>query len=333
MLHRPAANSANMPASSSAGIAQFFGLAQRCRVFTSHHVAGFLLTRPTPWRPRFPACLCRVAAERGGVPVGTMVSPKHPRTTFVVRPRAGHAAGARLLNHLAVVGLLEEGVHAARHDGPSGACSSCSSVAADSASPPISASRRAKVLAGSLAVDSPTCLMPSANKNAAAWFAWTFPAQPAGSGPTGRPCAPAPPGRSGPGGTGRAACGSRWRPPAGLPACRPGPSMSMARRAAKCRMVSLRWAAQNRPPVQRWLASPFHAPPAAAMGHWRGMRKVLDVGRRGPEAITPTTGNHAARRTITWLRARLLRISNRLCNVALVTVTPPTNTGPGAPRA
>ncbi len=40
--------------------------------------------------------------------------------------------------------------------------------------------------------------------------------------------------------------------------------MSMARRAAKCRMASLRWAGQKSPPVQRWLASPFLAHHGAA---------------------------------------------------------------------
>ena len=37
---------------------------------------------------------------------------------------------------------------------------------------------------------------------------------------------------------------------------------------------------------------------------------------------------------MTWspTRTPFLRISNRLCSVALVTVTPPTNTGASAPR-
>ena len=55
----------------------------------------------------------------------------------------------------------------------------------------------------------------------------------------------------------------------------PRPSISTARRWAKCNIASLRCAGQNRPPLQRWFISVFSRTTALPqIGHWRGMRKL-----------------------------------------------------------
>src|SRR5213594_3386918 len=69
----------------------------------------------------------------------------------------------------------------------------------------------------------------------------------------------------------------------------PRPSISMARRAAKCSKVCLRCALQYSPPVQRVAASPgTRTTGEPHTGHFSGIAK-RSGGRRGPLLFTPTT--------------------------------------------
>ncbi|MNN22594.1 hypothetical protein D3C81_1359580 [compost metagenome] len=111
----------------------------------------------------------------------------------------------------------------------------------------------------------------------------------------------------------------------------PRPSTSMARRAAKCLIASLRCASQNRPPEQRVTASPSSRSTAEPhTGHWVGKRiSRASTGRCASTTATICGITSPARRTITVSPIMTPRraISSALCRVALETVTPPTNTG------
>jgi hypothetical protein len=94
----------------------------------------------------------------------------------------------------------------------------------------------------------------------------------------------------------------------------------------------VRWARHEKPPEQRVAASPSSRTVCAPQtGQASGMTKGrASAGRRS--ATTPTTSGMTspARRTITVspMHSPPLRAtSSALCKVALVTVTPPTNTG------
>ncbi len=108
--------------------------------------------------------------------------------------------------------------------------------------------------------------------------------------------------------------------------------MSSARRPAKCRIACLRCAGQNRPPVQRSRPRPLRARRSSRTpGTACGMRKTSPrrgraVGqhrRRPPGSRRRRAGRSRCRRS-----ARPCGGSRTsLCSVALLTVTPPTNTG------
>ena len=106
--------------------------------------------------------------------------------------------------------------------------------------------------------------------------------------------------------------------------------MSMARRLAKCSSARFSCAGQNRPPVQRAIGPPApRAPPAPHTGQAIGHGELVAVGH----ALVGHTRHHfgitsPARRTITKVAyAHVLAADLQMCSVALVTVTPPTNTG------
>ena len=107
--------------------------------------------------------------------------------------------------------------------------------------------------------------------------------------------------------------------------------MSIARRDAKCSSACLRWAAQNSPPVQRLIASPSGFSTAEPQtGQLDGMLNSTVPGGRRSGTVRATSGiTSPARRTTTVspTRTSLRRTSSSLWRVALVTVTPPTNTG------
>ncbi len=107
--------------------------------------------------------------------------------------------------------------------------------------------------------------------------------------------------------------------------------MSIARRLAKCSSDCLRCAGQTRPPVQRATASSASRITAEPhSGHSAGIAKtVACAGRRSCTTRTTSGITSPARRTTTVspTRTSLRRTSSSLCSVALVTVTPPTNTG------
>ncbi len=107
--------------------------------------------------------------------------------------------------------------------------------------------------------------------------------------------------------------------------------MSIARRPAKCSSDCLRCAGQTSPPVQRAIASSGSRTTAEPhSGHCAGMTKARAPGPRVPGTTRTTSGiTSPARRTITVSPTctSLRRTSSSLWSVALVTVTPPTNTG------
>ena len=111
----------------------------------------------------------------------------------------------------------------------------------------------------------------------------------------------------------------------------PRPSISIARRPAKCRSASLRCAGQNRPPVQRATASPSSRSTSEPQtGHFAGSSTSrASFGRRSTMTLTTSGITSPARRitTVSPMRTSLRRTSSMLCSVALLTVTPPTNTG------
>ena len=112
----------------------------------------------------------------------------------------------------------------------------------------------------------------------------------------------------------------------------PRPSMSIARRLAKWRIASLRCAGQPRPAVQRVAACPSTRTAGAPhTGHSSGISNTGASGARlsGSTARRTCGITSPARRTTTRspTRTSLRVISSWLWRVALVTVTPPTNTG------
>ena len=107
--------------------------------------------------------------------------------------------------------------------------------------------------------------------------------------------------------------------------------MSMARREAKCEIACLRCAGQNRPPVHRAIASSSCfkiCEPHSGQTVGISKRRALD-GRRSSNTPTTSGITSPALRTLTVSPTctSLRRTSSSLCKVALVTVTPPTNTG------
>ena len=106
----------------------------------------------------------------------------------------------------------------------------------------------------------------------------------------------------------------------------PSPSMSSARRLAKCQIACLRWAGQERPATQRTAVSPSARTAGAPhTGHSRGSSKrTVSGGRRSDSTRTTSGMTSPARRTITVSRTRtsLRSSSSWLWSVALVTVTP-----------
>ncbi|MCY1200314.1 hypothetical protein D9M72_117430 [compost metagenome] len=111
----------------------------------------------------------------------------------------------------------------------------------------------------------------------------------------------------------------------------PRPSISSALRLAACQSVCLRWAPQNRPPVQRAMVSSSRRSMAEPQtGQAVGMTNSRASSGRFSSTGASTSGiTSPARRTMTVspMRTSLRRISSSLCSVAFVTVTPPTNTG------
>ncbi len=111
----------------------------------------------------------------------------------------------------------------------------------------------------------------------------------------------------------------------------PIPSISIARREAKCSNACLRCAAQNSPPVQRATASSSCRTTAEShTGHLPGMTNLRAFAGRFSAMVITTSGiTSPARRTTTVspIRTSLRFSSSSLCSVALVTVAPPTNTG------
>ncbi len=111
----------------------------------------------------------------------------------------------------------------------------------------------------------------------------------------------------------------------------PRPSMSMARRPAKCSSACATWAGQTRPPEQRAIVSSGRRTTAEPhSGHFFGSANSrVPCGRFSFTTRTISGITSPARRTITVspTRTSLRRTSSSLCSVALVTVTPPTNTG------
>jgi hypothetical protein len=75
----------------------------------------------------------------------------------------------------------------------------------------------------------------------------------------------------------------------------PRPSMSIARRPAKCSSACLRCAAQNRPPLQRWSMPPRSRRRALPhTGHWPRHAEVGHVGRRAARHPAHHLGDHVA---------------------------------------
>ena len=111
----------------------------------------------------------------------------------------------------------------------------------------------------------------------------------------------------------------------------PTPSMSIALRETKCFNASLRWASQNSPPVQRATASPSTRTTADShTGQAVGNTIFFAlVGRRSVTTPIICGITSPARRIITVSPIAIPRrsISSPLCKVALLTVTPATNTG------
>ena len=111
----------------------------------------------------------------------------------------------------------------------------------------------------------------------------------------------------------------------------PSPSISRARRLAKCNNACLRCAGQNSPPLQRHIASSGCLETCAPhTGQVRGiLNSRTSTGRRSSRTRATSGMTSPARRTLTVspMRISLRRNSSSLCSVALVTVTPPTNTG------
>ena len=95
-------------------------------------------------------------------------------------------------------------------------------------------------------------------------------------------------------------------------------------------MACLRWAGQNKPPVQRATASSADRSICDPhSGHSMGMLKSLAAIGLWVSTTDTTSGiTSPARRTITVspIRISLRLSSSSLCKVALVTLTPPTNT-------
>ena len=95
-------------------------------------------------------------------------------------------------------------------------------------------------------------------------------------------------------------------------------------------MACLRCAGQNKPPVQRATASSAGRSMCDPhSGQTLGMANCAAFAGRFSNITETTSGiTSPARRTITVspMRMSLRRISSSLCNVALVTLTPPTNT-------
>ena len=93
----------------------------------------------------------------------------------------------------------------------------------------------------------------------------------------------------------------------------------------------MRWAAQNSPPLQRKSTSPSSRTASLPhTGQLRGMVNGVGSPTRLSTSTETTSGiTSPARRTTTVspTRTSLRRASSSLCSVALVTVTPPTNTG------
>ena len=111
----------------------------------------------------------------------------------------------------------------------------------------------------------------------------------------------------------------------------PRPSISSARREAKCRSASLRCAGQNRPPVQRATASPStRSTSESQIGHLRGRTTLRASGGRFSTMTLTISGMTSPARRITTVSPMCTSLrctSSMLCSVALLTVTPPTNTG------
>ncbi len=111
----------------------------------------------------------------------------------------------------------------------------------------------------------------------------------------------------------------------------PRPSISIANLDAKCRSDSFRCAAHVRPPVHRATASPSTRNTAELhTGHFLGSFTVrVRAGRRSGTIPTTSGMTSPARRmtTVSPTRTSLRVSSSMLCRVALLTVTPPTNTG------
>ena len=105
----------------------------------------------------------------------------------------------------------------------------------------------------------------------------------------------------------------------------------MALRETKCLSASLRCAAQNKPPVQRATASPSIRTMAEShTGQVLGkMIGLASAGRRSCNTPIICGITSPARRitTISPIAISNRSISSPLCNVALLTVTPATNTG------
>ena len=111
----------------------------------------------------------------------------------------------------------------------------------------------------------------------------------------------------------------------------PKPSIFTALREAKCIRLCLSCAGQIKPPVQRATASPASRTIGEAhSGHCVGMMKTRASSGRFSMILMTTSGiTSPARRTTTVspMRTSLRATSSALCNVALVTTTPPTSTG------
>ena len=104
----------------------------------------------------------------------------------------------------------------------------------------------------------------------------------------------------------------------------------MARREAKWLIACLRWAGQNKPPLQRATASSANFTISDShSGHTVGIsNRFACCGRCSGKALNTSGITSPALRTITVspIYTSLRRTSSSLCKVALVTVTPPTKT-------
>ena len=112
----------------------------------------------------------------------------------------------------------------------------------------------------------------------------------------------------------------------------PRPSMSSARRLAKCSSACLRCAGHTRPPVQRAIASSGRRTMAEphsgqCVGHHELARVARPLLRHRRARPAGSRRRRGARRRCRRCAGRLRRISSSLCSVTLVTVVPPTNTG------